>query len=228
MSRKNNRFKEHREALKTVFRNRNEKIKELEAKHPHTVMFINLISVLLLFALAVSCIGWKVQINNERKIEEAAAIAWAEQKAAEETNERIRQAEILAEQRAQAEKQLADVTLMAKLLAGINGFVENYGYSDGDLRTYAECAINRVIDQRFPNTISEVILQEGQWVGFSENNQVIEKYNNIALEVVGNYYNGNIRPCSSDYCWVELRRDGCWLKNAYSDSPYIKTWRYSA
>ena len=216
--------------LREVFRKRDAEIHEMEAKHPKVVMFMNLLIVLCVCALIVTLIDWRVQVVREHKAEEAAAIAWAEQKAEEEALEQKRQADILAEQRAQAELQLQETALMAKLLAGINGFVDNYGYSDGDLRTYAECVINRVIDQAhgFPNTISDVILQESQWVGFSESNQVIDKYNKIAQQVVGDYYNGLPRPCASDYCWVELRRDGCWLKNEYTDSPYVKTWRYSA
>ena len=223
-------FTEHCKSVKAVLRKREEEIRTLEAHHPKVVTVLNFIVVLLVSALLIACLGWHIQNIHEKRAEEAAQIAWAEQKAAAEQKEQERQAAILAEQRAIAEKQIAETTLMAKVLAGLNGFVENYGYSEGDLRTYAECIINRVIDKShgFPNTITEVIMQENQWVGFSESNQVIEKYNTIATEVVGNYYNGAVRPCSSDYCWVELRRDGCWLKNEYTDSPYVKTWRYTA
>ena len=227
---KQSRFQEHRESIRAVLKKRGEEIRSLEGRHPKAVIFLNYIIAILIVALIVSCVGWRIQVIHTRQMEEEAHIAWLEQKAAAEQKEQERQAAILAEQRAIAEKQIAETTLMAKVLAGLNGFVENYGYSEGDLRTYAECIINRVVDKShgFPNTITEVIMQENQWVGFSENNQVIEKYNKIATEVVGNYYNGAVRPCSSDYCWVELRRDGCWLKNEYSDSPYVKTWRYTA
>lgn len=225
---KSSRFEEHRKSVKAVLRKREEEIRSLEVRHPKAVIFLNYLIASLVIALIVSCIGWHIQTVHEKQMEAEAHVAWLEQKAAAEQKEQERQAAILAEQRALAEKQMADTVLMAKVLAGLNGFVENYGYSEGDLKTYAECVINRVIDRShgFPNTISEVIMQENQWVGFSENNQVIEKYNKIATEVVGNYYNGAVRPCSSDYCWVELRRDGCWLKNEYTDSPYVKTWRY--
>lgn len=217
-------------SLKTVLHNRSLELTELECRHPTTVMVLNIIGAMLVLALCISLFTWHLDVVRAEKEAVREAIALAEQKAFEEQQEAERQAAILAQQQAQAQKQLEDTVLMAKLLAGINGFVENYGYSEGDLRTYAECVINRVIDKShgFPNTISEVILQENQWVGFSENNQVIEKYNKIAAEVVSAYYNNSVRPCSSDYCWVELRRDGCWLKNAYTDSPYVKTWRYSA
>ena len=119
--------------------------------------------------------------------------------------------------------------LLAKFFKDlIDSFVEKYGYSEGDIKTYAECVINRVINNKsgFGNTISEVVLQKSQWVGFSEDNQLIDKYYKIASEVVNDYYNGAIRPCSSDYCWAELRRDGIYLKNEFTDSKYVRTWRY--
>ncbi len=217
-------------ALRTVLHAKAIEISDLERRHPITVLVLNSIIAVLIVALCISLFTWHLENLRVEKREQQAAIALAEQKAFEEQQEQERQAAILAEQQKRAEQQLADTTLMAKFLAGINGFVDNYGYSDGDLRTYAECVINRVIDKShgFPNTISEVILQDGQWVGFSENNQVIDKYNKIATEVIASYYNNAVRPCSSDYCWVELRRDGCWLKNEFGNSPYIRTWRYSA
>ena len=85
------------------------------------------------------------------------------------------------------------------------------------------------ITTEYTKTVNtEVITQENQWVGFSESNQVIEKYYQIASTVVNNYYDDAIRPCSSAYCWVDLNKNGCWLMSEYSDSPYVGRWRYSA
>ena len=106
--------------------NTKERRRELEQAHPKAVMFINLIGILLVFALLVSCIGWRVQVVREHKAEEAVQLAWDQQKAEAEALEQQRIAKELAEQKALAEQQLYDTTLMAKLLAGINGFVDNY------------------------------------------------------------------------------------------------------
>ena len=189
-------------------------------------------SIIALFIVAgiVLCINWRIQVHNEKESLRLAEIAYAEELAEQEEAERKAAEEAFAKQLEIAERKEEDTILMAKLLYGINGFVDNYGYSEGDVRTYGECAINRTLNTRngFPNTLSEVILQENQWVGFSENNQVIDKYYTIAAHIVSDYYNNIRRPVSSDYCWIDLRRDGCWLKNEYSDSPYVRTWRYSA
>jgi len=209
---------------------RSERTRELMREFPWFTKFYNALGALAVLVLIVSLIVWRVDIVKEQKATEAAAIAFAEQRAAEELRIQQEKEAELAEQLALAQQQEADTILMAKFIGGINGFVENYGYSENDLRTYAECVINRVYDKKhgFPNTIEEVIRQENQWVGFSDDNQVIDQYYKIANVVVSNYYANANRPVSSDFCWVELRREGCWLKNEYSDSPYVRTWRYSA
>lgn len=211
-----------------TIKERNAHTRELERKYPWFKVVYRWTVCILIVALIV--VLGNMGIQNHIAAAERAKEEIRQQQIQAEQQAFLEQEEAkrLAEEKAEQERREKDTVLMAKLLAGINGFVDNYGYSEGDLKTYAECVINRVIDKShgFPNTISEVILQENQWVGFSESNQVIEKYNKIATEVVAAYYNNSVRPCSSDYCWVELRRDGCWLKNAYTDSPYVKTWRY--
>ena len=209
---------------------RSKRTRELMHEFPWFTKVYNAIGALAVLALIVSLIVWRVDVVKEQKASEAAAVAFAEQRAAEELRIQQEKEAELAEQLALAQKQEADTVLMAKFIAGINGFVENYGYSENDLRTYAECVINRVLDQKhgFPNTIEEVIKQENQWVGFSESNQVIDQYYKIASVVVSNFYADSRRPVSSDFCWVELRREGCWLKNEFTDSQYVRTWRYSA
>lgn len=197
---------------------------------PRLAKAFDIITVLLFVALFVSLIVWGFQVRAEHKAE---AVAFAEQQQliAEETARAQEQEALrLAQQAEERERREQETILLAKMLSGINGFVENYGYSEGDLRTYLECVINRAINTQngFPNNLIDVILQENQWVGFSETNQVISRYYKIAQSVVNDYYNSVPRPCSADFCWAELNRDGIWLKNEYSDSRYVRTWRYSA
>ena len=210
----------------------NERINQYLQYHPKAREIIRYLITGIIFVSVTLFTLWGISVKAEKNraiireqelIEERARI-WEEDQA--------RIATLEAEKRnAEAARKAAieeDTILMAKFFAGIDGFVENWGYSDRDIRTYGECVINRVINKSFPNTIAEVIMQENQWVGFSENNQVIEKYYQIASVVVNNYYDDTIRPCSSAYCWVDLNKNGCWLMSEYSDSPYVGRWRYSA
>lgn len=209
----------------------NEKINQYLAYHPKARDVIRYVVTGIIFVSVTLFMMWGISVKaeknraiiREQELAEERAQIWAEDQARMQALEAQRAADEAARKMAIEE----DIILMSKFFAGIDGFVENWGYSDRDIRTYGECVINRVLDKRFPNTIEEVITQENQWVGFSENNQVIEKYYQIASTVVNNYYNDAIRPCSSAYCWVDLNKNGCWLMSEYSDSPYVGRWRYS-
>lgn len=214
-------------SLQTVIREQTERTHSLEKKFPWFPIIYRWIVCFAVVALIISLANMGIQYRiaaAERLREEQYQQELLVQ---QEAQMRAEEAARLAEMQAEAEKREAETILMAKLLAGIDSFVENYGYSDGDLKTYLECVINRVIDQRngFANTLSEVITQPNQWVGFNEKNQVIDRYYKLASAVVNDYYDGKARPCSSEYLWAELNREGIWLKNSY-DSEYARRWRY--
>ena len=213
-----------------VLHEQNVKTQELEKKFPWFPIVYRCVLAVLIVGLFISITVWQIDVRTERRATQMAEAAMADYLSQQAEEQARYEAAQLAEANSERAMREQDTELMAKLLAGINGFVENYGYSEGDVRTYAECVINRVINKGngFPDTISEVILQQSQWVGFSETNQVIDKYYRIASIVVNNYYDGARRPCSDDYCWAELRRDGVWLKNTYDNSRYFSTWRYTA
>lgn len=216
--------------MKNILHEKAERTRALERKYPLVPVVVHCLIAVLLVVLMASLISWRAQVVSEKKeaVREAQALAEYQAQQAEEAQRY--HAQVLAEQKAEEAKRDSDAILMAKMLAGINGFVENYGYSDGDLKTYLECVINRVIQTGYGygdlDTIEEVVMQKSQWLGFSESNQVIDKYYRIAREIVDNYYDNKARPCSADYCWAELRRDGVWLKNEFGESKYARTWRY--
>lgn len=208
------------------------KIKSVKGKHefknPWIPIFINWFVVLAFVVLVIGTVIHGIQVHIERRVNTLTAIALAEYQEQERAKEQEQEALLYIAANAESQRKQEDTMLLAKMLTGISKFVDQYGYSDGDLRTYAECAINRVYNNGngFADTLSEVIKQPNQWTGFSEDNQVIDRYYRIAEEVVNNFYNHETRPCSSDFCWAELRRNGIWLKNEFSDSPYVLTWRY--
>lgn len=207
------------------------KIKQYFKHHPRFArnLYRSVVAVIMVFVFLFMAWGIKTKAEKNRAVIREQELAEERTRIWEEDQARLQaiEAKKIAEENERRAAIEADVILMAKFLDGIDGFVENWGYSDRDIRTYGECVVNRVLDKKFPNTIAEVICQENQWVGFSESNQVIEKYYQIASTIVNNYYNNAIRPCSSVYCWVDLNKNGCWLMNEYSDSPYVGRWRYS-
>ena len=209
-----------------------ERINQYLQYHPKAREIIRYAITCIIFVSVTMFTFWGISVKAEKNRAIVREQQLAEERARIWEEDQARIAAIEAQKRdAEAARKAAieeDTVLMAKFLAGIDGFVQNWGYSDRDIRTYAECVINRVLDKKFPNTITEVITQENQWVGFSESNQVIEQYYQVASTVVNNYYEDVIRPCSAAYCWVDLNKNGCWLMSEYSDSPYVGRWRYSA
>ena len=202
--------------------------RRLMRKYPKLTMVVNCFIAVMFFLAIISIIVWQAQVRTEKIEAYRAAQVAAAQEAERLHREQEQQAALLAAQREEANRREDEILLMAKLLSGIDSFVDKYGYSDNDIRTYGECVINRVLSNRdgFPNTITEVILQKDQWVGFSESNVVIQKYYQIAKTIITEYYNGTPRPCSSDYCWAELNRDGIWLKKEFNNDPHLRMWRY--
>jgi len=214
--------------IKNVIHEKSQRMFELEGRHPWFPIAYRFAVAFLLVAMLASIAVHAVQVKaaeNERIRQES---LYAERQAKQAALEAEQAAALEAEQKAIRERMEYETTLLTKVLVGINNFVEKYSYSDGDIRTYGECVINRVLNQGngFGSSIEEVILQENQWTGFSESNQSILRYELIAKSIIEDYYNRVTRPCSSDYCWAELRRDGVYLKNAFSDSAYVRTWRY--
>jgi hypothetical protein len=206
-----------------------ERIRWLEEKHPKfTKNYLRVVG-LILAVLVVTFVVLGIQNYIENKSNAYVAEALAEYQKEQDAIEQQKLEALTAERNSEQAKRAKDIEYVARVLSGIDSFVESYGYSEGDLLTYGECVINRVINTRngFPNTIEEVVEQEGQWTGYSEAVLVQAKYRDIATIIVNNYYDGIPRPCSADYCWAELRRDGIWLKNEYGDNPYYKTWRYT-
>lgn len=129
---------------------------------------------------------------------------------------------------AELDRRRDETILMAKFVAGMRSYVERYGYTKSDIITYAECALNRVIDSRFKcSTIEESLLQPNQWAGFSVNNYYSDADYRLAEVIIDDFYSDAPRPVSSEYCYAELNSNGCWLKTALSIDNYDNVWRYN-
>lgn len=197
-------------------------------QNPWIPIFTRWFLVLAAVALAIGLTVHGIHVKIDQRVNELTTIAIQQYQAEQAAKDQEQQALLRIEADMHESKKESEIVLMAKILAGINKFTETYGYSDGDLKTYLECVVNRAYNEGngFGNSLEEVIFQKDQWTGFSENNQIIDRYYKIAEEVVNEFYSNSARPCSSDFCWAELRRDGIWLKNEFSDSRYVKYWRY--
>lgn len=205
-----------------VVREQDRRTKTLSKKHPIVSKIWNLSVCFLLLAVLISVIFLNVKDQMEAHAQEVYA-------AEQEAIAREKQRDIQMQHNAEMERRERETILIAKLMGGLKGFIENYGYSSDDLVTYAECPLNRVLNPEFRcDSIEEAILQANQWVGFSENNEVTQENYKLARWVVNDFYTNPFRIVSNEYCWAELNKDGCYLKKEVELNPYSRTWRYSS
>lgn len=122
------------------------------------------------------------------------------------------------ESRAAAMK--ADAKEVAKALYGIRNFISVYHYTETDLRTYARCIFNRSESKGV--SVHEIVSAKDQFIGYSEDNPVMDEYYNLALKFVDRWYYEETKPMSADYQWAELTPDGVFLVNEYGASGYVK------
>lgn len=205
-----------------IVRKQEEETRRIVEKHPKVQKIwsraLEIVTVMII--ISVIFFTAKDQIDNH---------AHAMELKAQETIAREKQRDIQAAQNAEMERRERETMLLAKFIGGLKGFVENYGYTRDDLITYAECPLNRVLNPGFTcSTIEEALMQPGQWVGFSENNEVTQDNYVIARWVITDFYTNPFRIVSNEYCWAELNKDGCYLKKEVELNPYSRAWRYSS
>ena len=179
----------------------------------------------VLVILIVLCFVWRVNVYAENKAERLAAIALADYQAEQLAIAEARQAEIDAITNSEEAIIQREAELCAKLLFGINNFIEKYGYSEADLITYLRCVFDRVENERYGSTIADVIQQKDQWVGYSDNNPVLRNYYDIALKAVSDWHSETTKPVSNDFVYAELTKDGIWLKNDFNANAYSRRYR---
>lgn len=214
------------DTLNGVIEEHEKKTRELQETYPWFPLLTNWVVAGLIILLCFSFVWWGLSVSAKTKAsaeyDQAVEAFYSERQAEEEAARKA------AEEAAQSEAALRerDIYMMSKFVAGIQGFVENKGYTDADLETYAQCPVNRVLNPAFScTTIEEALSQEGQWVGYSALNQPTTKHRQIAEKIVNRFYDGEPQPCSNSYCWTEFTDKGLYLKSDFGPASFNNTWR---
>ena len=143
-------------------------------------------------------------------------IVYVEQTLSPELQEFIDNQQILLDQRQQ------DLTAISKVLYG-------YRYnSDIDLQGIVWVILNRMDNQsefRGFTTIQDVVNQPSQWMGYSEDNPVLENLYTISDEVLTKYESDGKRLFGQEYLYFEWRSDYITFKTELYDSKTCQKWR---
>lgn len=93
-----------------------------------------------------------------------------------------------------------------------------YGVQDNTragLKLTTWCIINRAQNKAYPNNVVDVCKQELQWMGYSDENQVIKNLYDICYEELVYWHNGGPVPMSSDYVFLAWTPDEIILRTDY-------------
>ncbi len=104
-----------------------------------------------------------------------------------------------------------------------------YGVKDNsaqDLKTLCWCVFNRVDNPNYPGTLEEVIAQPKQWMGYSENNPVLDELYKIAKEQIQLWQNGR-RPVSNELIYMSWTPARIVLRDTWQYGMNTNTWVWS-
>lgn len=199
--------------IKEIFREQREQEEELMFRNPSVPFWYNWLIAGLIVALFVSFAIWGIDIHTRHRAEEMTATALASWQ-----NEQV----VQDEQAKSSQEYVIDqeATAVAKAFYGIDRFVELYKYDEKDLETYARCMFNRAEN----GSLIDEIAKPNQFVGYSEQNQLIADYKQLAEKLVREWHEETVRPCNTNFLFAELTPDGIFLKQDLHAGPYDRRW----
>lgn len=98
-------------------------------------------------------------------------------------------------------------------------------HADSDKRAVVWCILNRVEHYSHPNTIAEVCKQPKQWMGYSDNNPVLDELYDLALEELKTWYSGGHRPMSNEYIYLSWSSKEILLRDTFEENRDTNYWR---
>ena len=93
--------------------------------------------------------------------------------------------------------------------------------TDNSLRSGVWCVLSRVQSKLYPDSIEEVVMQDKQWMGYSEDNPVVQRVSDIVEEQLNLYYSGNAYPMNPVYVFMDWQKGELVLRDAYNGKYHI-------
>lgn len=104
-----------------------------------------------------------------------------------------------------------------------------YGVKDNstqDLKTLCWCVFNRVDNPAYPDSIEAVVAQAKQWMGYSEDNPVLDNLYKLAKEQIQAWQNGR-RPVSNEFIYMSWTPVKIVLRDTWQYGMNTNTWVWS-
>ena len=97
-------------------------------------------------------------------------------------------------------------------------------HSERDQRTLVWCILNRVDHASFPDTVQGVCQQNSQWIGYSDDNPVLEGLYDIAAKELETWHSG-YRPVTEDYVYMSWSSREIVLRDTYNSTKTTRHWQ---
>ena len=195
------------------------------AKKTNWVKPAMIVAYVLVFVISITATAVSQRTKYEAQIEDMQAVHEEEMrelrlKLREECQARI--AEI--EQYYEYGGNVSQIELEAEYIAKvIYGTARNH--SDSDKKAVVWCILNRVEHYAHPNTIEEVCEQPKQWMGYSNDNPVLDENYELALTELKIWNSGGHRPIDNDYIYLSWSSKEILLRNTFEENRDTKYWR---
>lgn len=96
--------------------------------------------------------------------------------------------------------------------------------SERDLRTAIWCALNRVDSVGYPNSVKEVCQQPSQWMGYSDDNPILNNLYEIAIKELETWHSG-YRPVGTEYVYMNWSTKQITLRDTWEKGNDTSYWQ---
>ena len=96
--------------------------------------------------------------------------------------------------------------------------------SERDLRTAIWCALNRTDSSGYPNSVKEVCQQPSQWMGYSDDNPILNDLYEIAIKELETWHSG-YRPVGMEYVYMNWSAKQIILRDTWEKGSDTNYWQ---
>lgn len=224
----NSKWKSRYQSLVQAVNENEQKIRDMNFRHPWFNLMYNWVIVVVIAGLFVSFGIWGFDIRTDHKAAALTATAMAEYQATQDAIAEQARAEEEAILASDEYKCSTASNAAAKALFAIQPFIDKHHYTTDDLRTYVRSMCNRADNPSdiYPDAIEDVVAVPDNYVGYSDDNPVLSQYYELAYDEIWTWMHEELKPCSNDYVFAELTENGIWLSNQFGADGYARRFHY--
>ena len=210
--------------LYEVFEEQAQRERDMCFRHPWFNMVYNYVIAVVTICLFASFAWWGYTLHIDGIIETAKAegVQLATDQYQADADAKAQAAAVEAQSR--EAKLNSWSTEGAKLLYGMKGFIEQYGYDESDLETYLRCVYNRYLYAGRITSLETIISTKDQFTGYNKDNPVLDKYYIFCLKLFTAWDGEERLPCDPSYRFAELTKQGIYLKADFNADGYAPRW----